>query len=47
MKPERFKDSDAAFNLGGAVAAAGVLPPGEACTRMLNDYIYKCDLSLM
>ena len=26
---------------------AGVLPPGEACKRMLNDYTYKCNLSLM
>lgn len=28
MQPARFRDSDAAFNLGGAVALAQALPPG-------------------
>ena len=28
MQPARFRDSDAAFNLGGAVALAQTLPPG-------------------
>ncbi len=28
MRPERFSDSDAAFNLGVAVGAAQTLPPG-------------------
>ena len=23
------------------------LPPGETCTRMLNDYLYKCAMALM
>ena len=34
MRPEKFKDSDAAFNLGGAVAAAGLLPPGSVAICM-------------
>jgi len=28
LRPERFVDSDAAFNVGGAVVAATLLPPG-------------------
>lgn len=28
MRPEKFADSDAHFNLGGAVAAVSLLPPG-------------------
>lgn len=28
MQPARFRDSDAAFNLGGAVALAQAMPPG-------------------
>ena len=28
LKPERFKDSDAAFNIGGAVVAASAMAPG-------------------
>jgi L-asparaginase len=28
MQPARFKTSDAAFNIGGAIAAVQVLPPG-------------------
>ena len=23
------------------------LPPGETCTRLLNDYLYKCAMALM
>ena len=42
MKPERFKDSDAAFNLGGAVAAAGVLPPGSVAVCM-GGRVFDCD----
>ena len=34
LKPERFKDSDAAFNLGGAIAATGCLPPGSVAICM-------------
>ena len=22
-------------------------PPGETCTRMLNDYLYKCAMALI
>jgi L-asparaginase len=28
LRPEKFSDSDAAFNLGAAVAAVQILPPG-------------------
>ena len=34
LKPEHFKDSDAAFNLGGAIAATGCLPPGSVAICM-------------
>lgn len=34
MKPERFKDSDAAFNLGAAVAATATLPHGSVVVAM-------------
>ena len=34
MKPERFKDSDASFNLGAAVAATAILPPGQVVLAM-------------
>lgn len=34
MKPERFKDSDATFNLGTAVAATGLLPAGSVVVAM-------------
>ena len=34
MRPERFKDSDAPFNVGGAVAAASVLPAGSVAVCM-------------
>jgi L-asparaginase len=29
MQPERFRDSDASFNLGGAIAATEILPSGS------------------
>lgn len=28
LRPERFSDSDAAFNIGGAFTAVSILPPG-------------------
>ena len=34
MKPERFKDSDASFNLGTAVGATAVLPPASVVVVM-------------
>ena len=34
MKPERFKDSDAPFNLGAAVGATAVLAPGSVVIVM-------------
>ncbi|KAL1504894.1 hypothetical protein AB1Y20_008664 [Prymnesium parvum] len=34
MKPERFKDSDAHFNLGAAVAATSFLPEGNVFVCM-------------
>ena len=34
MKPERFKDSDAAFNMGGAVVATDALPLGSVVVVM-------------
>eukprot|EP00967_Tisochrysis_lutea_P150958 scaffold292847_cov35-Tisochrysis_lutea.AAC.2 len=34
MRPERFQDSDAAFNLGGAVAASNMLPLGSVAICM-------------
>ena len=34
MKPERFKDSDACFNLGAAVGATAVLPAGAVYVTM-------------
>ena len=34
MKPERFVDSDATFNLGAAVAATAVLPAGSVVVVM-------------
>ena len=47
MKPERFKDSDAAFNVGAAVGATAVLSPGSIvivmggnvidCTKVVRD----------
>ena len=33
-KPERFKDSDASFNLGAAIAAVGLLPRGSVAICM-------------
>ena len=39
MKPERFKDSDASFNLGGAVFATALLPPGAVVVCMGGDAI--------
>ena len=41
MKPER-QGLDAAFNLGGAVAAAGVLPPGSVAVCM-GGRVPDCD----
>jgi L-asparaginase len=34
MRPERFRQSDAAFNLGGAVAATGLIPTGTVAVCM-------------
>ena len=34
MKPSAFKDSDATFNVGAAVAATAVLPPGSVVVVM-------------
>jgi len=34
MKPERFKDSDATFNVGVAVGVTDVLPPGSVVVCM-------------
>ena len=34
MKPERFKDSDAAFNFGTAVGATALLPNGSVALAM-------------
>ena len=39
MKPERFKDSDASFNFGGAVAATSLLPPGSVVVCMGGNVI--------
>ncbi len=40
--PEAFKDSDADFNLGFAVAAARLLPEGSAYIAMGGE-CYRCD----
>ena len=37
MKPERFKDSDAGFNLGVAVGATALLSPGRVVVTMGGD----------
>ena len=34
MRPERFKDSDAAFNFGGAVNATSLLSAGRVAVCM-------------
>ena len=34
MRPERFRQSDATFNLGGAVAATGLIPTGTVAICM-------------
>jgi hypothetical protein len=34
MRPERFKDSDAAFNFGGAVGATACVSPGRVAVCM-------------
>mmetsp|Transcript_792 Transcript_792/g.1582 ORF Transcript_792/g.1582 Transcript_792/m.1582 type:complete len:185 (+) Transcript_792:15-569(+) len=34
MKPERFKDSDASFNFGGAVSATSIIRPGSVAVCM-------------
>ena len=34
MKPERFKDSDASFNLGTAIGATAALPAGSVVVAM-------------
>ena len=34
MRPERFRQSDAAFNLGGAVAATSLIPTGTVAVCM-------------
>jgi L-asparaginase len=39
MKPERFKDSDGEFNLGGAVSATSFLPPGSVVVCMGGNVI--------
>ena len=39
MKPERFKDSDAAFNFGAAVGATSLLPPGAVVIVMGGNVI--------
>ncbi len=39
MRPERFRESDAGFNLGGAVAAAGLLPEGTVAICMGGEVI--------
>ena len=39
MKPERFKDSDAPFNLGTAVGATAVLPAGSVVVVMGGNVI--------
>uniref|UniRef100_A0A7S0BW39 L-asparaginase N-terminal domain-containing protein n=1 Tax=Proboscia inermis TaxID=420281 RepID=A0A7S0BW39_9STRA len=39
MKPERFKDSDASFNLGGAVIATAQLPLGSVVVCMGGNVI--------
>ena len=53
-KPERFKDSDASFNLGAAVSATSICPPGSVVICMngnvtrasecsrRDDGIFKC-----
>lgn len=39
MKPERFKDSDASFNLGMAVGGTALLPPGSIALAMGGNVI--------
>ena len=39
MKPERFKDSDAPFNLGAAVGASGLWSPGSVVVAMGGNLI--------
>jgi L-asparaginase len=41
LQPARFADSDAAFNLGLAVGAAQVLPPGVYITA--NGQVFPAD----
>jgi hypothetical protein len=39
LQPERFRDSDASFNLGGAIAATDLLPPGSVFICMCGRVI--------
>lgn len=43
MKPERFKDSDADFNVGGAIVALSVLPLNESTQfSSKSSSVYVC-----
>lgn len=41
MRPEKFSDSDAPFNVGAAIGALNVLPPGIYIT--MNGRVYDWD----
>lgn len=41
MKPEKFSDSDAMFNVGAAIIASQTLPPGIYIT--MNGQVYSWD----
>ena len=43
MKPERFRDSDAAFNLGVAVGACNALPAGSGVYVCMNGQVLRSD----
>jgi len=44
MKPERFKDSDATFNIGGSITALGILELPKKIERPLRRFkaVYIC-----